>query len=41
MSFGVARATSVMDALVRADRWIRLVVAAVFLVVGVYCLVGL
>jgi len=41
MSFGVARATSAMNWLARADRVIRIVVAVVFICAGVYCLVGL
>ncbi len=41
LSFGVARVASVMNTLSRADRLIRIVVAVVFVVAGVYCLVGL
>ncbi len=41
LSFGVARATSVMNALARADRVIRVVVAVVFIAAGMYCIFGL
>jgi len=38
LSFGVARATAVMNWLSRADRVVRIVVAAVFIGAGLYCL---
>jgi len=41
MSFGVARATSVMNWLTRADRVIRFVVAIVFVAAGMYCIFGM
>ncbi len=41
MSFGVARATSVMNWLTRADRAVRIVVAVVFIGAGLYCLFGM
>ena len=38
LSFGTARAASLMNALSRADRVMRTVVAAIFIAAGVYCL---
>ena len=41
LSLGVSRTTAVMDALTRADRVVRLVVAGVFIAAGIYCMVGI
>jgi cytochrome c biogenesis protein CcdA len=41
LSFGVGRATSVMDWLTRADKVMRIVVAIIFIGAGVYCLFGM
>jgi len=41
LSLGVSRTTAVMNALTRADRVVRLVVAGVFVAAGIYCMVGI
>ena len=41
LSLGVSRTTAVMNALTRADRVVRLVVAGVFIAAGIYCMVGI
>lgn len=41
LSLGVSRTTIVMNALTRADRVVRLVVAGVFIAAGIYCMVGI
>jgi len=41
LSYGASRAASLMDALTRADRIVRVVVAFVFIGAGLYCLLGM